>query len=177
MGLIDWLRGATRVSDCFCAVYLLTKRFSHRSSSPCQQHFVLRQQSGASGNRRCCASLQRPAPIPDSRASRTIGIEMGTPNSPNTTIASTSATQLSTNATDASGGEFAPATSPNTRYASSARKKADSPQRRKPTTSSRGGTHDFSNVMGLCKSCHSCISTLDGDRWRNGRSAKREHLG
>lgn len=111
MGLIDWLRGATRVSDCFCAVYLLTKRFSHRSSSPCQQHFVLRQQSGASGNRRCCASLQRPAPIPDSRASRTIGIEMGTPNSPNTTIASTSATQLSTNATDASGGEFAPAMS------------------------------------------------------------------
>ena len=31
---------------------------------------------------------------------------------------------------------------------------------------SRGGTHDFANLMALCKPCHSRISALDGDRWR-----------
>lgn len=31
---------------------------------------------------------------------------------------------------------------------------------------SRGGTHDFDNLMALCKPCHSRISALDGDRWR-----------
>lgn len=30
---------------------------------------------------------------------------------------------------------------------------------------SKGGTHDFSNLMALCKPCHSRISALDGDRW------------
>ncbi|WP_456264621.1 HNH endonuclease [Helcococcus bovis] len=30
---------------------------------------------------------------------------------------------------------------------------------------SRGGTHSFSNLMALCKSCHSRISVLDGDRF------------
>lgn len=39
---------------------------------------------------------------------------------------------------------------------------------------SKGGTHDFSNLMALCKPCHSRISALDGDRWRKGRSAKRD---
>ena len=29
----------------------------------------------------------------------------------------------------------------------------------------RGGTHDASNLMALCKSCHSRISVLDGDRF------------
>ena len=28
----------------------------------------------------------------------------------------------------------------------------------------RGGNHDESNLMALCKSCHSRISVLDGDR-------------
>lgn len=42
---------------------------------------------------------------------------------------------------------------------------------------SKGGTHDFDNLMALCKPCHSRISALDGDRWRNGRSARRDSLG
>lgn len=29
----------------------------------------------------------------------------------------------------------------------------------------RGGTHDHSNLMSLCKSCHSKTSANDGDRW------------
>lgn len=33
---------------------------------------------------------------------------------------------------------------------------------------SKGGTHDFTNLMALCKPCHSRISALDGDRWRTG---------
>jgi Restriction endonuclease len=32
---------------------------------------------------------------------------------------------------------------------------------------SKGGTHDVSNLMSLCKSCHSKISADEGDRWRN----------
>lgn len=31
---------------------------------------------------------------------------------------------------------------------------------------SKGGTHDFENLMALCKPCNSRISALDGDRWR-----------
>lgn len=42
---------------------------------------------------------------------------------------------------------------------------------------SRGGTHNFDNLMALCKSCHSRISALDGDRRRTSRSEKRERLG
>ena len=30
---------------------------------------------------------------------------------------------------------------------------------------SRGGTHARSNLMALCKSCHSEITARDGDRW------------
>lgn len=30
---------------------------------------------------------------------------------------------------------------------------------------SRGGTHAESNLMALCKSCHSEITARDGDRW------------
>ena len=30
---------------------------------------------------------------------------------------------------------------------------------------SRGGTHDSSNLMSLCKPCHSRITVEDGDRW------------
>lgn len=30
---------------------------------------------------------------------------------------------------------------------------------------SRGGTNDFSNLMALCKSCHSRITAESGDRW------------
>lgn len=30
---------------------------------------------------------------------------------------------------------------------------------------SRGGTHDRSNLMALCKPCHSAITAKDGDRW------------
>lgn len=30
-----------------------------------------------------------------------------------------------------------------------------------------GGTHDETNLRGLCKPCHSRQSALDGDRWRN----------
>lgn len=41
---------------------------------------------------------------------------------------------------------------------------------------SRGGTHDFSNLMALCKPCHSRISALDGDRWRTSRSPRRDDL-
>jgi 5-methylcytosine-specific restriction protein A len=29
----------------------------------------------------------------------------------------------------------------------------------------RGGTHDRSNLMSLCTSCHSTITAKDGDRW------------
>lgn len=32
---------------------------------------------------------------------------------------------------------------------------------------SRGGTHDRSNLMALCKSCHSEITAKDGDRWHD----------
>lgn len=32
---------------------------------------------------------------------------------------------------------------------------------------SKGGTHDESNLMALCKSCHSRITAEEGDRWRN----------
>ena len=31
---------------------------------------------------------------------------------------------------------------------------------------SKGGTHAESNLMALCKSCHSAITARDGDRWR-----------
>lgn len=41
---------------------------------------------------------------------------------------------------------------------------------------SKGGTHDFTNLMALCKPCHSRISALDGDRWRTSRSTKRDDL-
>ena len=30
---------------------------------------------------------------------------------------------------------------------------------------SQGGTHDDSNLMSLCKSCHSKITAKEGDRW------------
>lgn len=30
---------------------------------------------------------------------------------------------------------------------------------------SRGGTHAESNLMALCKPCHSAITARDGDRW------------
>lgn len=30
---------------------------------------------------------------------------------------------------------------------------------------SRGGTHERTNLMALCKSCHSAITAKDGDRW------------
>lgn len=32
---------------------------------------------------------------------------------------------------------------------------------------SRGGTHEESNLMSLCKSCHSEITARDGDRWNS----------
>ena len=31
----------------------------------------------------------------------------------------------------------------------------------------RGGTHDESNLMALCTSCHSAITARDGDRWHD----------
>lgn len=31
---------------------------------------------------------------------------------------------------------------------------------------SRGGGHETSNLMALCKSCHSSITAESGDRWR-----------
>lgn len=31
---------------------------------------------------------------------------------------------------------------------------------------SKGGTHDESNLISLCKSCHSKIHASDGSRWR-----------
>ena len=34
---------------------------------------------------------------------------------------------------------------------------------------SRGGTHDSSNLMSLCKSCHSRITALEGDRWKRNK--------
>ncbi|WP_172119290.1 HNH endonuclease [Actinomyces faecalis] len=33
---------------------------------------------------------------------------------------------------------------------------------------SKGGSHDFTNLRALCKSCHSRQSAKDGDRWRQG---------
>lgn len=33
----------------------------------------------------------------------------------------------------------------------------------------RGGTHADDNLMALCKSCHSRISALDGDRWSRSK--------
>ncbi|MEG2344206.1 MAG: HNH endonuclease signature motif containing protein [Acidaminococcaceae bacterium] len=32
---------------------------------------------------------------------------------------------------------------------------------------SRGGTHVDTNLMALCKACHSRITAEDGDRWNN----------
>lgn len=32
---------------------------------------------------------------------------------------------------------------------------------------SKGGTHEVTNLMALCKSCHSKITAEEGDRWRN----------
>lgn len=31
-----------------------------------------------------------------------------------------------------------------------------------------GGTHDASNLMSLCTSCHSTITAREGDRWSRG---------
>ncbi|HHV04214.1 MAG TPA: HNH endonuclease [Bacteroidales bacterium] len=31
---------------------------------------------------------------------------------------------------------------------------------------SEGGTHDWDNLMSLCKSCHSRITSVSGGRWR-----------
>lgn len=39
---------------------------------------------------------------------------------------------------------------------------------------SHGGTHDFSNLMSLCKSCHSRITAEMGDRWHNKRLPSNE---
>lgn len=36
-----------------------------------------------------------------------------------------------------------------------------------------GGTHDDSNLMALCKSCHSKIHAERGDRWRNNPSDRK----
>lgn len=33
---------------------------------------------------------------------------------------------------------------------------------------SKGGTHDWSNLIALCKSCHSQIHAKRGDRWGKG---------
>ena len=38
---------------------------------------------------------------------------------------------------------------------------------RKPLT--EGGTNDFSNLISLCKPCHSRIHAERGDRWGRGR--------
>lgn len=35
---------------------------------------------------------------------------------------------------------------------------------------SRGGTHAESNLMALCKPCHSAITARDGDRWRKNKA-------
>lgn len=35
---------------------------------------------------------------------------------------------------------------------------------------SRGGTHAADNLMSLCKSCHSKITALDGNRWNKKRN-------
>ena len=39
---------------------------------------------------------------------------------------------------------------------------------------SRGGTHDETNLMALCKSCHSKITAQMGDRWNNNKSYERD---
>jgi len=36
-----------------------------------------------------------------------------------------------------------------------------------------GGTHDDSNLMALCKSCHSKIHTERGDRWHNNPNDRK----
>ncbi len=38
---------------------------------------------------------------------------------------------------------------------------------------SRGGTHEDTNLMALCKPCHSEITARDGDRWHD---KNRDHL-
>ena len=35
-----------------------------------------------------------------------------------------------------------------------------------------GGTHDFRNLMALCKPCHSRITALMGDRWHKNNKMK-----
>ena len=35
-----------------------------------------------------------------------------------------------------------------------------------------GGTHDESNLMALCKECHSRITAKEGGRWRSPRGSK-----
>lgn len=37
-----------------------------------------------------------------------------------------------------------------------------------------GGTHDKSNLISLCKSCHSRIHAKRGDRWQGRKSASYE---
>lgn len=37
---------------------------------------------------------------------------------------------------------------------------------------SQGGTHEESNLMSLCKSCHSEITAKSGDRWHNKSRSK-----
>lgn len=43
-------------------------------------------------------------------------------------------------------------------------KKADEVHHKLPL--SKGGTHDESNLMSLCESCHSEITAREGGRWR-----------
>lgn len=37
---------------------------------------------------------------------------------------------------------------------------------------SQGGTHEDSNLMSLCKACHSEITAKSGDRWHNKSRSK-----
>ena len=37
---------------------------------------------------------------------------------------------------------------------------------------SRGGTHENSNLMSLCKACHSKITAKDGDRWGSRKTGR-----
>ena len=39
---------------------------------------------------------------------------------------------------------------------------------------SKDGTHDFNNLMALCKPCHSRISALDGNRWHSKHMYKMQ---